>query len=262
MHRILIVLLLGLFSISCLDDEIEKKGFQVNEITEDESGQKIVGLQIDSLQLEIQPKEVLLTFNAEHRLTPIYKVNYDKKTKRPWTGAVAHHTSWNYNTEDGNDWNGHFMPGFEIVYGYNFVNVSHYNNATKRENKLFDEPVLIKNLYYPAFSNDTLNYKAPVKREFYMVSVYDEDTNKDGFINIKDLRRFYYFNINGLAKKAFIPKDYSAMSSQYDRANDLMYVFARKDTNQNGQAELTEPIEIFWIDVKHPENFGKQYQFE
>ena len=73
---------------------------------------------------------------------------------------------------------------------------------------------------------------------------------------------FYYFNINGLAKKAFIPKDYSAMSSQYDRANDLMYVFARKDTNQNGQAELTEPIEIFWIDVKHPENFGKQYQIE
>ena len=157
MHRILIVLLLGLFSISCLDDEIEKKGFQVNEITEDESGQKIVGLQIDSLQLEIQPKEVLLTFNAEHRLTPIYKVNYDKKTKRPWTGAVAHHTSWNYNTEDGNDWNGHFMPGFEIVYGYNFVNVSHYNNATKRENKLFLNEVLCVLVMFCGFNTKFSN---------------------------------------------------------------------------------------------------------
>ncbi|MEN7550033.1 hypothetical protein AAG747_19070 [Rapidithrix thailandica] len=261
MNRILTVIISVFFIISCSDNKIEKKGFQVSEITEDESGQRIVGLQIDSLALETRPRNVLLTFNDEHRLTPIYKVNYNKKTKKPFTGSNTYHTNWNGAYENWNNWNGNFMPGFEAIYGYNFVNVSHYNNTTKIENKLFDKPVLIKTLYYPAFSKDTLNYE-PVKRDFYMVSVYDEDSNKDGFINVKDLRRFYHFDINGQNKKALIPKEYSVMSSEYDPANDFMYVFAKKDKNENGQIEPDEPIDIFWIDLKKPENIGEQYKTE
>lgn len=95
-----------------------------------------------------------------------------------------------------------------------------------------------------------------------MVSVYDEDSNKDGFISVKDLRRFYYFDINGKNKKALIPKNYSVMSSEYDSANDYMYVFAKADTNKNGQMENNEPIDIFWIDLKNPENIGIQYKSE
>lgn len=252
---------LGFLITSCSDKKIEKKGFQVREITEDESGQKIVGLQIDSLKLETRPRNVLLTFDPKHRLTPIYKVNYDKKTKKPFVGSNAYHTNWSSRYGAGNNWNGNFMPGFEAIYGYNFVNVSHYNNETKTENKLFEKPVLIKTLYYPAFSKDTLNHE-PVKRDFYMVSVYDEDSNKDGFINVKDLRKFYYFDINGMNKKALIPENYSVMNSEYDSANDVMYVFARKDTNQNGQMESEEPMDIFWIDLKNPEHVGKQYATE
>ena len=153
------------------------------------------------------------------------------------------------------------MPGFEAIYGFNFINVSHYNNKTKKENKLFDKPVLIKTLYYPTFSNDTLNYK-PVHRKYYMVSVYDEDSNKDGFINTKDLRMLYHFDIEGNNKKNLIPKNYSVLSSEYDSANDLMYVFAKADKNENGQMELNEPTDIFWIDLNNPENTGKQYMSE
>ncbi len=259
MKKILGIFILGILIAGCSKNKIEKKGFQVNEITEDESGQKIVGLRLDSLKLETRPRNVLLTFNAEHRLTPIYKVNYDKKTKKPFTGSNAYHTNWNDDYEDGNNWNHNFMPGFEAIYGYNFVNVSHYNNNTKTENKFFEKPVLIKTLYYPAFSKDTLNFE-PVRRDFYMVSVYDEDTNKDGFINVKDLRKFYYFNINGRKKKILIPKEYSVMSSEYDPANDFMYVFAKKDNNQNGQIESDEPTDIFWIDLKNPEYVGRQFK--
>lgn len=261
MNKLLTIIVFGLLITSCSNNKIEKKGFQVSEITEDEDGQKIVGLQIDSLKLETRPRNVLLTFNPEHRLTPIYKVNYNKKTKSFFTGSNAYHTNWNSNNEDGNNWNNNFMPGFKAVYGYNFVNISHYNNQTKTENKLFKKPVLIKTLYYPAFSKDTLNHK-PVKRKFYMVSVYDEDSNKDGFINVKDLRRFYYFDINGTHKKALIPKEYSVMSSEYDSANDFMYIFAKRDINQNGQMETNEPTDIFWIDLKNPKNVGKQYKTE
>ncbi|MCT4665315.1 MAG: hypothetical protein N4A45_08810 [Flavobacteriales bacterium] len=261
MNKILTVILLGLLIVSCSDNKIEKKGFQVSEISEDESGKKIVGLKIDTLKLETRPRNVLLTFNPEHRLTPIYKVNYDKKTKEPFTGSNTYHINWNDDYEEGNNWNRNFMPGFEALNGYNLVNVSHYNNITKTENKLFKNPVLIKTLYYPAFSKDTLNYE-PVKRDFYMISVYDEDSNKDGFINVKDLRRLYHFDINGRNKKELIPKGYSVLSSEYDSANDFMYIFARKDTNQNGQMESDEPMDIFWIDLKDPENVGKQYKSE
>jgi len=261
MRNILTILILGLLTASCSDNKIEKKGFQVREISEDEDGKKIVGLNIDSLKLESRPRNVLLTNSQEHRITPIYKVNYNKKTKKPYTGSNHFHSNWQNDTDNGNNWNNNFMPGFEAIYGYNFINVSHYDNKTKTENKLFEKPVLIKTFYYPTFSKDTLNYE-PINRKHYMVSVYDEDSNKDGYINVKDLRRFYYFDINGKNKKALIPKDYSVMSSEYDSANDYMYVFAKADKNKNGQMENNEPTDIFWIDLKNPENIGLQYKSE
>ena len=262
MNKILTILILGLLISSCSNkSKIEKKGFQVSEINEDENGQKIVGLNIDSLKLETRPRNVLLTNNIEHRITPIYKINYDKKTKKPFTGSNNFHTAWNNEYSKGNNWNNNFMPGFEAVYGYNFVNISHYNNKTKTENKLFEKPVLIRTLYYPTFSKDTLNFK-PLQRKYYMVSVYDEDTNKDGYINVKDLRRFYYFDIDGINKKELIPKNYSVMSSEYDSANDYMYVFAKLDKNNNGKMEQEEPTNIFWIDLNNPKNVGIQYKTE
>jgi len=258
MNKILsIIVVLSLFS--CSNSKIEKKGFQVREILEGEEGEKIVGLPIDSLALETKPRNILLTKKSGHRLTPIFKVNYHKKTGKPFTGSNDFHSSyWGYSAEDGNNWNNNFMPGFEAVYGYNFVNISHFNNQTKEANLFFEKPVLIKTLYFPAFSKDTLNYQ-PIARNFYMVSTYDEDTDHDGFISAKDLRRFYYFNMNAKDKKELIPKNYSVMSSEYDPENDFMYVFARLDQNQNGKMEYLEPTHVFWIDLKNPDNRGVQY---
>lgn len=258
MYKLIAILLLGSLLTSCSDHSLEKKGFQVSEIVEDEEGKKVVGLQIDSLKLETRPRNVLLTKSEAHRLTPIYKVNYNKKTGKPFTGSNRYHVNWS-DHEDGNNWNGNFMPGFEAVYGYNFVNVSHFNLQTKTSNELFDKPVLIRTLYYPAFSRDTLNNQ-PVIRNYYMVSVYDEDTNKDGFINVSDLRRFYLFDIEGKLQKELIPKNYSVMSSEYDRANDLMYVFAKFDSNKNGQMDEGEATNIFWIDLKNPDQGGVIYE--
>ncbi len=260
MNKIVIIFTIAVLALSCHDDKSEKKGFQVNELSEDENGEKIVGLKLDTLSFETRPIDVLKTNSPAHRLSPIYKVNYTKDNI-PYTGSNAYHGNWNFDNIEGNNWNRNFMPGFEALYGYNLVNVFHYNNQTKKGHKLFTQPALIKTLYYPTFSSDTLNYK-PVKRDFYMVSVYDEDSNKDGYINAKDLRRFYHFDTEGKNKKALIPKTYTATHSEYDSANDFMYVFAKKDTNQNGQIEPNEPTAIFWIDLKNPMHNGIQYKGE
>ena len=150
------------------------------------------------------------------------------------------------------------MPVIQAVYGYNMVNISHYNINEYKQQNFFEKPVLIRTLYYPAFSKDTVNYK-PVTRNYFIISVYNDDTNKDGYINQKDLRRFYLYNINGERQKALVPENYSVFKSEYDPANDYLYVFAQLDNNNNGIVDEGEPIHVFWIDLKDPNKAGRQY---
>ena len=146
----------------------------------------------------------------------------------------------------------------EWFYGYNLVNVSHYDMLTNKKKDLFEKAVLIKTLYYPSFSKDTLNSR-PVKRKYILVSAYNDDTNKDGLINQKDLRRFFLFDSNGTRQKEIVPENYSVFKSEYDSENDVMFVFARADVNNNGQSEENEPVNIFWVDLKDPMRTGQQY---
>lgn len=271
---------------SCFQEEEKlSKGFQVSQILEDEEGNKIVGLPIDSLNFETRPQKVLPTHYAKYKLTPIFKVNYDRNFKinsakrgGPSTGSVHYHYNYehfdpeNYYDlvrNDGeevrirkkivkNNWNDHLLPGFSAVTGYNIVNLSLYDTEIKKQKNFFKKPVLVKTIYFPSQSTDTLNYQ-PVKRNFYMVSVYDADTNKDGFINIQDLRRFYLFDLEGNKIKKFFADNLSVFRSNYDEDNDLMQVFARLDKNGNGQIDQEEPTEIHWIDLKNPQNTGVLY---
>lgn len=257
--RVIILSFIGCLIFSCSGKKKYTKGFQTSEIAEDENGNKIVGLAIDSLNLETRPYTILNTKNPNHKLSTIYKVNYNKKTGYSFTGSNSFLTTWDSDVKDSNNWNGNYMPGIAAVSGYNLVNVSHFNHETKVQNEFFDTPVLIKTLYYPAFSKDTLDFK-PISRNYHMVSAYDEDTNNDGYINTKDLRRFYLFDIEGALQKELVPKNYSVIRSRYDVQSDYMYVFAKLDQNKNGQIEEKEATHIFWIDLKEPKNNGFQYK--
>ncbi len=260
-NRILkIVAVVGLIaSYGCSEPRLEKKGFQVSEITEDQNGKKIVGLPKDSLNIETRPRNVLETKSLNHRITPIYKVNYHPKTGKAFTGSNSFHSTWYRDKREGYNWNQNFMPGFSAIYGYNFLNVSVYNSETQNQTQFFKRPVLINTLYYPANSNDTVNF-LPINRDFFIVSVYTDDSNNDGFINRTDLRRLVLFGQEGENKGNLVPNNYSVMSSEYDEQKDLMYVFARLDQNKNGQMDEKEPIHIFWVDLKNPSHTGFQYK--
>lgn len=266
MKKIITLLLLLALVYSCKNTRYEEKGFSVNSDSPEEQTDHSDGIMKDSISFATAPKQVLNTWYAEHRLIPVFKVNYNKKNEQYYVGSLHFHylhSDYYYEEEEKpekseNNWNGHLMPGFEAVYGYNFVNVSHYTITEKKQHTFFEKPVLIKTLYYPAFSKDTLNYK-PINRNYYMVSAYDEDTNKDGKISPKDLRRLYYFDINAENARLLIDKEYSVFASDYDSANDYMYIYATLDKNKNGTADETEPIHIFWIDLANPENTGRGY---
>lgn len=262
MKKSLIVLLITIFIVGC-DDEPKhyEKGFTVNNSSPEEGNVNITGIQSDTLNFDSRPNGILITSNPEHRLLPIYKLNLrlnDDDTSY-FTGSNAFYSGYSeYENIEGNNWNHNFMPGFEAMYGYNFININHHNTVSKKTTTFFKNPVLIKTLYYPTDSKDTLNGIA-VHRNYYMVSAYNEDSNKDGYINTDDLRRFYLFNLNGTLNMQLIPDNYSVSSSQFDPSNDYMYVYATIDENNNGHQDETENIHVFWIDLKAPNKGVRLY---
>lgn len=204
-------------------------------------------------QLATTPNAVILTGLPEHRLVTVYKA----KGGPPATGGSYTYSRGSYD-EDESERLEHFMPGIDILYGYNLLNIAHYDLKTEKLNFLFNRPALIKTLYYPSFVQDSLA-KMPINRSYYLISVYDEDTNKDTLINKKDLRRFYHFDAASSAKTQVIPADYSVVRSQYDSQNDIMYLFASHDANKNGIRDKKEPIHIFWLSLKAPAQAKRLY---
>ncbi|MBN2613865.1 MAG: hypothetical protein JXB00_20070 [Bacteroidales bacterium] len=258
MKNITVLFILIAF-IGCSREKQYEKGFSVSPENPSSETDQADGFSKDSVKMVTRPGNVLLTGYPKYRLTPVYKLNYDKRSETYY--IEDNNFYWNYSetgSATGNNWNYNFMPGLQAVYGYNIVNVSLYNVETKMKKNIFNAPVLVKTIYFPSYSSDTLNFK-PITRAYYMISVYDEDTNKDGFINLKDLRRFYCFDLNGLNRKKLVPLNYSVISSQYDPANDFMYVFAQSDYNNNGQRDESEDIHVFRIDLKNPLDNGRLY---
>jgi hypothetical protein len=245
---------------ACSDnDGTADKGFQVGTSANQLENEQSMSINQDSIKFNTRPSNVLLTGVSNIRLTTIYKVNIDNKDNSTFIGSNEYHYKYQERGDnDGNNWNNHLMPGLEAIYGYNLVNISHYDIKENKQRYFFEKPVLVKTLYYPSNTKDTLNQK-PVYRDFFLVTVYDEDTNEDGFINLKDLRRMYLFNIKGERQNAFIPANYSVIKSEYDPDNDLMYVFAKQDLNNNGKQDESEPIHIFWINLNDPYQTGRQY---
>ncbi len=253
-----VYLLTIFYGLMSCGDKLEQKGFAVAPTETDEEDNTQNGLSKDSLSFPTRPSNILLTGNPKYRLATIYKVNFNKDSTTFIGSNDLHYNYESIAATKGNQWNNNYLPGLEALYGYNLVNISHFDTEAQKQKLLFEKSVLIKTFYYPTFSKDTLNFK-PVSRDYFMISVYDEDTNKDGFINMKDLRRFYSFDINGNSKKPIVPTEYSVYKSEYDPANDVVFIFTKFDKNHNGQIEELEPVNIFWVDLKNIERTGKQY---
>jgi hypothetical protein len=243
----LLLMMLPFVSTSCgtKDKESGDEQIRVETIAEEsnlDTANAISG-NLSLAQIPSYPNIVVLTGLAQHRLVTIYK------TRK--TGSDGILSKRYYYDEDDDGREIHYMPGIDLIYGYNMLNIAHYDLTTEKLNYLFDHPVLVKSLYYPSYEQDSLD-KKPINRDYYLVSTYDEDTNGDTLINKTDLRRFYAFNASCTEKIQIIPPDYSVERSQYDAMNDIMYVFARQDADRNGETDKKEPVHIYWITLKKP----------
>jgi hypothetical protein len=204
---------------------------------------------VDFSQLYVSPNSVLLTGMSRFRLVTIYKIR--KRTDRNLDYYEPGSYYVPYEPEPNSPKWHYYMPGIDRIDGYNLTNIAHYDLDSSRLTYFFKRPVLVRSLYFPGVRSDTLHGQ-PVKRNFFLVTVYDEDTNKDTVINNRDLRRMYYYNENNTVRKQLIPKNYSVIRSNYDEQNDIMYVYARLDENKNGYHERFEPVHIFLVRLSAP----------
>jgi len=267
---LLLVVLVGSvassFLTSCSSNKKEQKEEQIiistpqtESDTADTSNLNSIKGNIPLSQISTNPHTVVLTGMPEHRLVTIYKTKAEHNNSESGYSSSNSYNSYGEQITTEYEEAGHFMPGIDHIYGYNMLNIAHYDLKLEKLNFLFDHPVLVKSLYYPCFIQDSL-YKKPINRDYYLVSAYDEDTNKDTLINKKDLRRFYCFNAACTERIQLIPADYSVVRSEYDPKNDVMYIFARQDSDKNGVADIKkEPLHVFWISLKAPASAKRLY---
>lgn len=253
----LLLMAFGLF-FSCSSNEKKATDEQIianiESATNDDSLANSIEGNATMKQVHTYPNQVILTGLANHRLVSIYKSKVIKKD-----GQLINISKYRSLDDYGeSEYLEHYMPGIDILYGYNLLNIAHYDLANEKGNYLFNHPVLIKTVYYPSFIQDSIN-KIPVNRDYYLVSVYDQDTNHDSLITKKDLRRLYHFDASTLSKKKLIADEYAVVRSQYDIKNDVMYIFAALDENKNGMIETKEPTHIFWFSLKSPDVAKRLY---
>ena len=261
-YKLLYVFCLTAILISCSSKKTDVKDEQIiaintseGEVLDDSASNSIRGNAAMS-QIPTVPDNVILTGLVNHRLVSVYKQRQQGNSSV--VEDIRQKISYSEYAGSDNVEYTHYMPGIDILAGYKLLNISHYDFLLQNHNLFFNKPVLIKTLYYPSFEQDSIN-KIPVNRNYYLVSVYDEDTNKDTVINKKDLRHFYHFEETASTKINLLPIDYSVVRSQYDYGKDLMYLFAKQDVNKNGVIDKSEPLHIFWIDLKNPQKAKRLY---
>lgn len=248
--KLLLILIVLITVTSC--KKHEKKGEQLtfaeHQQQNEPTGISTVGDSISN-QFASSSGSVLLTGMDRIRLIPVYKIKPKADRDLHTSESSTYYDYYGENNDE--DFYRYFMPGIDIIYGYNLINIGHYDIQKDTLSYFFDKPVLIKTLYFPGLKSDSLMHKA-VSRDYFMVSVYDEDTNLDSLINNKDMRRLYHIDQFNSKKTSLLPEGHSAIKSTYDYKNDIMYIYTRHDANKNGIPEKNEPISIFWIRLNEP----------
>lgn len=252
----LLAIALIVFACGSKSGNEEQIRFETSETEEggrDTTNSVTGGLELS--QISTYPQRVILNGMPQHRLITIYKRQPPKAESRSIYG-YDRGESWDEDQQQ------HYMPGLDLLFGYNLLNAAHYDMKSEKLNYLFPRPVLIKSIYYPSYVQDSVGDKPnrkPITRDYFLISAYDEDTNGDTLLNRHDLRRFYHFNASCDVKTQIIPADYSVQRSQYDFDNDVMYIYARHDDNKNGRSEDNEPLHVFWISLKAPAPAKRMY---
>lgn len=253
-YSIIFLIILGLFACN-QEKKVKEQYISLSETSMTFDTSRGLNSSNNFSQLNTSPNDLIPTGISNIKILPIYKIPLNKDKNICYGEQTTYDGEKELLKEDDYKY---YMPGIDIIKGYNLVNIGHYNIEKSELTYFFKKPVLIKNLYFPGVHKDSLNQKETT-RNFFLVSAYDEDTNQDSLINNQDFRKLFYVDLLNQTQISLLPKEFSAIRSSYDFKSDIMTIRARNDENKNGNLEATEPISIFLLDFKNPKTLKKVY---
>ncbi len=146
------ILLLAIISlISCSREEKKKdEHLTIDEFNREAETDSVTGLKPETnfTKVPMSPGNVLMTGMNRYRLVPIYKVRsksdrnlhlYEESTYYGFADEKRDEDEFHY-----------FMPGIDIVHGYNLINIGHYDVDFGKLSYFFDRPSLSERFTFRA----------------------------------------------------------------------------------------------------------------
>jgi hypothetical protein len=112
---------------------------------------------------------------------------------------------------------------------------------------LSDKPVLIQTATYLKSVADK------TKSEIFVYTLVDSDTNRDGKLDISDIKTLYLSESNGVNFTKIAPDLFELIDWNLIEATNRLYFRTVEDTNKNGQFDKKDVVHYNYVDLAKKE---------
>lgn len=196
---------------------------------------------IDSTQIEIADLPILME-GTKYLIHPIgdFRV-YEGRSKSSYGSSNTEKVSFsisNYNR-------------FEITGYLQNLKFQHIDSTEIRS--LTDKKMVIQTA---SFLN-TISEKS--KLQYFIYTVSDIDTNKDGQVNASDIKSLYISKISGLNFKKISPTMEELIDWNLVEEKNRLYFRTIEDTNKNGLFDKNDQVLYYFLNLENPALEIEQY---
>jgi hypothetical protein len=146
---------------------------------------------------------------------------------------------------------------------YNVSNYNQYELTGNLKNILFQhkDKDSLKPLTYQKINIQTATYlyKIAQKNKVLVYTLFDKDTNKDGFIDQNDIKSLYISKIDGTNFKKITLEFQELIDWNLIQNTNRLYYRAMEDTNKNGAFDKNDKIHYCYLDLNSPDFKIKEY---
>ena len=217
------VLLLTLL-VSCKDEAVKPK------VIYDTKKEKVAP-KADSTQIEIADLPIQMR-GTKYLIHPVGDLNvYEGRAKSSYGSTTADRVSFTVsNTSE-----------YEIT-GY-LRNLKFQQIGSDSIKALTDKPVLIQTAtYLKSVSERT-------KQQIMVYTMADDDTNKDGKLDINDIKTLYISEISGNRLTKLSPDFQELIDWNLIESKNSLYFRTIEDTNKNGQFDKNDVLHYNFVDL-------------
>jgi hypothetical protein len=146
---------------------------------------------------------------------------------------------------------------------YNVSNYNQYELTGNLKNILFQhkDQDTLKPLTDQKINIETATYlhKIAQKNKIFVYTLFDKDTNKDGFIDQNDIKALYISKIDGTNFKKITLEFQELIDWNLIQNTNRLYYRAMEDTNKNGEFDKNDTIHYCYLDLSDPNFKIKEY---